>query len=668
MQKHSSSSGGDKPDHNVIVPCSEHSSKGAHIEGMEAYEKLYKESITNPQDFWKKTANELITWEHPFLGDAQSGNMKDGNVTWFAGGKLNASVQCLDRHVSAGRGDNIAIIYEGDEVGEGRKYTYNEVLAEVCRIANVMVKYGVKKGDPVSIYMPMVPQVIFAMLACVRLGAPHSVVFAGFSSDALRDRIIDVRSKFIFTCDEGLRGGRKIPLKSCVDTSIANVNFIEHVFVFKRTNADVSMKQNRDIWMCEECKGMRPYCPPTTMDSEDPLFYLYTSGSTGAPKGVMHTTGGYMLYTTMTHKYIFDYRPGDVYACVADCGWITGHSYIVYGPLSNGATTLMFESTPLYPNAGRYWDLVQRHKITQFYTAPTAIRALMAKGTEVIGKYDLSSLRVLGTVGEPINPAAWKWYYEHIGKNRCNIVDTYWQTETGGIIVTPLPGCTPLKPGSATKPFFGIQLEILDPQSGKVIPQIDGEEQHGVLCVKHPWPSMTRTVYGNHERYMNTYFNPYPGYYFTGDGCTRDKDGYFWITGRVDDVLNVSGHRIGSAEVESALVHHDAVAEAACVGFPHPVKGEGIACYIITRANVTESPELLQDLKMQIRNVIGPFASPDYLILTPSLPKTRSGKIMRRVLRKIIANEADQLGDTSTLADPSVVGTLIEKVSTLLKK
>eukprot|EP00516_Mucochytrium_quahogii_P000210 CAMPEP_0203760132 /NCGR_PEP_ID=MMETSP0098-20131031/13499_1 /ASSEMBLY_ACC=CAM_ASM_000208 /TAXON_ID=96639 /ORGANISM=" , Strain NY0313808BC1" /LENGTH=633 /DNA_ID=CAMNT_0050653589 /DNA_START=139 /DNA_END=2040 /DNA_ORIENTATION=+ len=633
---------------------------------MDAYNKLYAESIDDPAKFWGEQAKKLLRWEREFE-QSMTGSFVDGDVAFFTGGKINACVNCIDRHIDNGKGDDVAIIWEGDEPGTVKKFTFKECLREISRIANVLIKYGVKKGDPVTIYMPMIPMTAFVMLACVRIGAPHSIVFAGFSSEALRDRIDNVHSKYVFTTDEGLRGGRKIPLKNMVDAAVNDCEFLENIFMFKRTGVDVNFVEGRDVWMEPEMEGQRPYCPATPMDAEDTLFYLYTSGSTGQPKGLAHTTAGYLLYTSMTHRYVFDYRPGDVYACVADCGWITGHSYIVYGPLLNGATTLMFESTPLYPDAGRYWDMVERHKITQFYTAPTAIRALMRFGVEPLKKYDLSTLRVLGSVGEPINPEAWKWYYENVGGNRCSIVDTYWQTETGGIIVTPLPGCTTMKPGSATLPFFGIELEILNPQTGEVQPQVMGEEQDGVLCVKKPWPSVARTVFNNHERYMNTYLRPYPGYYFTGDGCTRDVDGYYWITGRVDDVMNVSGHRIGSAEIESALVASDAVAEAAVVGYPHEVKGEAIACYVITRNGVQETPELIKDLVTQIRQVIGAFASPSMMVCVSGLPKTRSGKIMRRVLRKIASNEADQLGDTSTLADPAIVDELIAKVASLRK-
>lgn len=602
----------------------------------------------------------------------KEGSLLEGNVRWFLGGKLNASVQCLDRHIAQGKGDKVALIWEADEPGNSQKFTFKQVLAETCKIANVMKSYGIKKGDPVTIYMPMVPQLAFVMLACTRIGAPHSVVFAGFSAEALKERIIDVNSRFVFTCDEGKRGGKTIALKKCVDDSIksAECSFVERVFVFKRTgNSEVPFQKSKDVWIEEEMKKQRPYCPPETMDSEDILFFLYTSGSTGKPKGVVHTTAGYMLYVTLTHKYTFDLREGDVYACVADCGWITGHSYIVYGPLSNCTTSLMFESTPLYPNCERYWDLIDTHGVTQFYTAPTAIRALMRHGTDAFKNYKLTSLRILGTVGEPINPEAWKWYFENVGLSRCSIVDTYWQTENGGFLLTPMPGATPLKPGSATFPFLGILPAVLDAKTGKEIP-FNGEETEGVLCIKKAWPSLARTVHNNHERYLNTYLTPYEGYYFTGDGCIRDKDGYFWVTGRVDDVLNVSGHRIGSAELESALVGYDAVAEAAIVGIPHEIKGQGIAVYVILKAKYNElliqsleNKQEIEDLKLlrtrlvkQVRQVIGPFATPDLIIFTRGLPKTRSGKIMRRVLRKIIQNEA--LGDVSTMADSTIVDEL----------
>jgi acetyl-CoA synthetase len=509
----------------------------------------------------------------------------------------------------------------------------------------------------------MIADLAFVMLACARIGAVHSVVFAGFSSESLRDRILDARSKVVVTADEGRRGGRTIKLKQTVDAAVAACPCVEAVLVYERTGTKVAMT-SVDHMIGPLLEAARPFCPCERMDSEDPLFLLYTSGSTGKPKGLMHTTAGYLVYTAITHHYTFDLRPGDIYACVADCGWITGHSYIVYGPMCNGATTLMFESTPLYPDHGRYWDLVQRYKVTQFYTAPTAIRSLMRFGEDVFAKYDLSSLRVLGTVGEPINPEAWKWYDEFVGKKQCAIVDTYWQTETGGHVVTSLPGCTPMKPGAASRPFFGIEPVLIDSE-GEVI---HGNSVSGVLCLQRPWPGMARTVFGDHERFMVTYFKPYKGKYFTGDGAFRDKDGYLWITGRVDDVLNVSGHRIGSAEVESALVAHEAVAEAAVIGCPHDTKGQGICCYVTLVADAKETPDLVHELRLAVRKSIGPFATPDYIIITPGLPKTRSGKIMRRILRKIISRETDSLGDTSTLADPSVVEALIEKASAALDK
>lgn len=658
-------------DFSVVYPVQPHSANGANIQGQYAYKKLYDASLKDPQ-FWGTQANKFLKWDSAF-SCIQTGRFEDGDVNWFAGGKLNASVQCLDRHVwNPSTADTPAVIWEGDEPGTGQTYTFREALREVCRIANVLKSFGVREGDCVTIYLPMIPQVVFAMLACARLGAPHSVVFAGFSSEALRDRIVDCKSKFCIVADEGMRGGRPIALKKIMDDALLDPRcaFVERVFMFKRTgNPQVQVKEGRDMWMDQALLEKYPaYCPPVSVDSEHPLFYLYTSGSTGKPKGLLHTTAGYLLYVSMTHKYVFDVRPRDVYACVADAGWITGHSYIVYGPLSNGCGTLIFESTPLYPDAGRYWDLVETHKITQFYTAPTAIRALMKFGDEPLQGRDLSSLRVLGTVGEPINPSAWKWYYEKVGSSRCAIVDTFWQTETGGIVCTPLPGVTPMKPGSCCQPFFGIEPVLLDPTTGVELAAVAGEEQHGVLAIKRPWPSMTRTINGDHDRYLKTYFVPYPGTYFTGDGAMRDGDGYLWITGRVDDVLNVSGHRVGSAELESALNTHASVAESAVVGFPHDVKGEGIAAYVILKQGVAETGELLAQIKLQVRNKVGAFAGPDFVIVCPTgLPKTRSGKIMRRVLRKIVAKEHESLGDISTLADPSVVEVLILKVADLTK-
>ena len=574
---------------------------------------------------------------------------------------MNVSHQCIDRHL-ADRGDQVAIIHEGDEPGTSRTFTYKQVLAETCKVANTLLAHGVRKGDTVAIYMPMIPDLAFAMLACARIGAVHSVVFAGFSADSLRDRILDAKCRWLMTADEGKRGGRTIPLKATCDAAVAACACIEQVFVYQHTGSHLVSYGAKDVKMSEELPKARPYCAPVTMDAEDPLFLLYTSGSTGKPKGVAHTQAGYILYAMLTHKYVFDVRPGDVYACVADCGWITGHSYIVYGPLANGATTLMFESTPTYPNPSRYWDLVQQYKVTQFYTAPTAIRALMRFGTQPLEGKDLSSLRVLGSVGEPISPEAWRWYHSHVGGGKCAIVDTYWQTETGGIIVTPLPGATPTKAGSATLPFFGIDIALLSKEGA----ELQGNSVAGMVCVKGIWPGMARTVYGDHQRYLNTYMKPFPGYYFTGDGGYRDKDGYLWITGRVDDVLNVSGHRLGSAEIESVLVEHDSVAEAAVIGFPHSTKGEGICCYVTPVEGVQETPGLLSELRLQVRKGIGPFATPDHIVLTQALPKTRSGKIMRRVLRKIASREADQLGDITTLADSDVVATLIAKVNSVL--
>lgn len=658
---------GPSADFSLVYDVQAHAARGAYLQGHAKYKEMYQASIDNPKTFWNDQAKTMLHWDAPFHC-VTTGSFTQGDIQWFSGGKLNASVQCLDRHVwNPRKADTTALIWEGDEVGTGRSYTYRECLREVCRIANALKSFGVGKGDAVTIYLPMIPEVVFAMLACARLGAAHSVVFAGFSSEALRDRIVDVRSKFVFVSDEGMRGGKTIPLKKILDEALkdSECSFVEKVFVFKRTNATVNFQQGRDVWMNEVTAQQSPYCPAESVDSEHTLFFLYTSGSTGKPKGLAHTTAGYLLYASLTHKYVFDVRPDDVYACVADCGWITGHTYIVYGPLSNGNTTVVFESTPLYPDPSRYWDLVERHRITQFYTAPTAIRALMRYGSEPMEKHDLSSLRVLGSVGEPIGPAPWKFYFENVGKSRCAIVDTFWQTETGGIVCTPLPGVTPMKPGSCCHPFFGIEPVLLDPQTGKELTPVKGEEQHGVLCLKRPWPSMTRTINRNHERYMKTYFVPYPGYYFTGDGATRDGDGYLWITGRVDDVLNVSGHRVGSAELESAINHHPGVAESAVVGYPHEIKGEGIAAYVILKAGAEESPELVTQLRQKVREVVGAFATPDYIIIAPGLPKTRSGKIMRRILRKVISKETESLGDVSTLADPSIVDSLISKVASL---
>jgi len=638
--------------------------KGSHVPSRTLYNQLYKQSIKDPEKFWENMAKENLIWSQPF--DAvRFGSLEKGNVAWFINGRMNACVNCVDRHVLS-RGDKVAIIWESDEPGASKKITYKELLDNVCRVANALKSKGVRRGDAVTIYMPMIPEIAYTMLACARIGAPHSVVFAGFSAQALASRVHNCSTKWIVTADEGKRGGRTLGLKKIVDDAIGMLpdeTLVRNVFVFSRTGSDqVPYVDGRDVKMSDLLPLQRPFCPAEQMDAEDTLFLLYTSGSTGAPKGVAHTTAGYMLWTSTTHRYVFDLREDDVFACVADCGWITGHSYIVYGPLCNGATTVIFESTPLYPDAGRYWDMCQRHKVTQFYTAPTAIRALAAKGDAFVQKYDLSNLRVLGTVGEPINPEAWLWYHKIVGKEQCAVVDTYWQTETGGHIVTPLPGAIATKPGSATLPFFGIELAVLDAKTGK---ELEGNNVEGVLCVKQPWPGMARTVFGDHQRYMDVYLRPYKGMYFTGDGCRRDGDGYYWITGRVDDVLNISGHRIGTAEIESALALHDAVAEAAVVGFAHDIKGQGMACYCVRGGGGGDDEEQLRKaLTQQVRSEIGPFAKPDKVLFVPGLPKTRSGKVMRRLLRKVISGvfDVEKLGDVSTLKDPSVVRKIIDVV------
>jgi acetyl-CoA synthetase len=570
-------------------------------------------------------------------------------------GKINASENCIDRHQPY-RANQVAIIWEADEPGQGRQITYKELMREVCRLANVLRHNGIRKGDRVAIYMPMIPEAVYAMLACTRIGAVHSVVFAGFSAEALRDRINDARCVAVITADEGLRGKKIIPLKRMADEAVMACPTVKNVFIFKRTGNKIPFYPQRDIWMREAMDAERPYCPIQRMDAEDTLFLLYTSGSTGKPKGVSHTTAGYLLYAALTHKYVFDYKPGEIYACVADIGWITGHTYVVYGPLLNGATTVLFESIPNYPDAGRYWEMVERLKINQFYTAPTAIRAIQREGDDFVKKYDRSSLRILGTVGEPISPETWKWYYEVVGEKRCAVVDTWWQTETGGIMLSPMPGATPLKPGSTTLPFFGIKPVLLT-EEGQ---EIEGNSVSGLLAIKNPWPGMARTIQGDHSRFFNTYLERFRGYYLTGDGATRDADGYYWITGRVDDVLNVSGHRLGSAEIESALVAHPFVSEAAVIGYPHDVKGEGIFAYVTLKDGYEMSEDLAGELKYEVRQHIGAFAAPDHVLITPGLPKTRSGKIMRRILRKIAANDTTDLGDTSTLADPGIVELLIE--------
>ena len=622
----------------------------------ETYLKWYKDSVKNPEKFWAKHGKR-IDWFKPFSKVKNTSFKGKVSIKWFEDGVTNVSYNCIDRHLKK-RGDQTAIIWEGDNPYDDKKITYRELHEEVCRLANVMKKHGVKKGDRVTIYMPMIPEAAYAMLACTRIGAIHSVVFGGFSPDALAGRIVDCDSNFVITADEGLRGGRTIPLKANTDKAVeiaakSKVK-VRQVLVVRRTGGKIDWVDGRDLWYRDETQSVKADCKPEKMKAEDPLFILYTSGSTGKPKGVMHTTGGYLVYASMTHQYVFDYHDGDIYWCTADVGWVTGHSYIVYGPLANGAITLMFEGVPNYPNAGRFWEVVDKHKVNIFYTAPTAIRALMGAGDDHVTKTSRKSLRVLGSVGEPINPEAWEWYYNVVGDKRSPIVDTWWQTETGGILITPLPGATDLKAGSATRPFFGVQPQLVD-NDGK---ELDGAAD-GNLCITDSWPGQMRTVYGDHERFVQTYFSTYKGKYFTGDGCRRDKDGYYWITGRVDDVINVSGHRMGTAEVESALVAHDKVSESAVVGYPHDIKGQGIYAYVTLMAGEKASDELRKELVAHVRKEIGPIASPDKIQFAPGLPKTRSGKIMRRILRKIAEDDYGALGDTSTLADPAVVDDLI---------
>lgn len=626
----------------------------------EKYESWYKESVTNPESFWSARSKEMLHWFKPWNKTLEWDYHK-ANVKWFQEGEINVSYNCLDRHLET-RGDKTAIIWEGDEPGEGRKYTYKELHYEVCRFANVLKKNGITKGDRVAIYLPMIPELAIAMLACARIGAIHSIIFAGFSAEAIKGRVEDSTCKMLITANEGLRGAKTIPLKQIVDKGLENVSCVEKVIVFKRTKSKCNLKEGRDLLWENEIMKVNNDCPAEHLDSEDPLFILYTSGSTGKPKGVMHTQAGYLLYVSITHKYVFDYHEDDIYFCAADIGWVTGHSYIIYGPLSNGATTLMFESIPTYPDAGRYWSVVEKHKVNIFYTAPTAIRAIAKEGDEFVNRYDLSSLRILGSVGEPINYDAWKWYNDVVGKGNCTVVDTWWQTETGGIMITPLPGVTQVKPGSATKPFFGIQPCLVDSEGN----EIDGNSVKGRLCIKHPWPGQMRTVYGDHERFISTYFKDVPGKYFTGDGCTRDQDGYYWITGRVDDVLNVSGHRLGTAEIESAIVSSGIVAEAAVVGMPHDIKGMGIYAYCILKEGQTDSADTQNEIKKAARKVIGPIATPDIIQIVDGLPKTRSGKIMRRILRTVAQGKED-FGDITTLADPSVVASISEGAKALRK-
>jgi len=619
------------------------------------YREIYAYSVKNPDAFWGEQARR-VDWIRPFTKVKNTSyDPHNVSIKWFEDGELNVAYNCIDRHLEK-RADQTAIIWEGDDPTQSKHITYQELHDEVCRFANILRNRNVEKGDRVTIYMPMMPEAAYAMLACARIGAIHSVVFGGFSPDSLAGRVEDCQSKVIITADEGVRGGRKVPLKANVDAAIARIKEVEvdHVIVVRRTGADVNMDPVRDVWYHEAADMVTSECPCAEMNAEDPLFILYTSGSTGKPKGVLHTSGGYLVYASITHQYVFDYHDGDIYWCTADVGWVTGHSYIVYGPLANGAITLMFEGVPNYPTNSRFWEVIDKHKVNIFYTAPTAIRALMQSGDDPVKKTSRKSLRLLGTVGEPINPEAWEWYHRVVGDDRCPIVDTWWQTETGGILITPLPGATRLKPGSATRPFFGVQPEIVDAE-GKVL---DGACT-GNLCIADSWPGQMRTVFGDHQRFVDTYFKTYPGKYFTGDGCRRDEDGYYWITGRVDDVINVAGHRMGTAEVESALVLHNKVAEAAVVGFPHDIKGQGIYAYVTLMSGEEPTEELRKELVQWVRTEIGPIATPDHIQFAPGLPKTRSGKIMRRILRKIAEDDFGNLGDTSTLADPGVVDDLV---------
>jgi len=624
----------------------------AHIDEAR-YLEMYRHSIDDPDGFWAEQAEAFVSWEKRW-DKVSSFDFTSADIRWFEGARLNVTYNCLDRHLDA-RGNQTAIIWEGDDPADDKNISYAELFDEVCRFANALKAKGIDKGDRVSIYMPMVPEAAVAMLACARIGAVHSVVFGGFSPESLKDRILDSDCCAVITADEGLRGGRAVPLKENTDKALEECPNVTAVFVLRRTGTEIAWVEGRDHWYHECIATASANCPPESMDAEDPLFILYTSGSTGKPKGVLHSTGGYLLHTAMTHKYVFDYHEGDVYWCTADVGWVTGHSYIVYGPLANGAITMMFEGIPTYPDAGRMWQVVDKHKVNIFYTAPTALRALMGQGDEFVTSSSRASLRILGTVGEPINPEAWEWYFNIVGDGRCPIVDTWWQTETGGILIAPLPGARALKPGSATLPFFGVEPALVDDQGR----ELQGPAK-GSLVIKRSWPGQMRTVYGDHERFKETYFKTFPGKYFTGDGARRDEDGYYWITGRVDDVINVSGHRMGTAEVESALVLHDAVSEAAVVGFPHNIKGQGIYAYVTLMANVESSEELRKELVKHVRKEIGAIASPDVIQWAPGLPKTRSGKIMRRILRKVAANELDSLGDISTLADPGVVEALVD--------
>jgi acetyl-CoA synthetase len=628
----------------------------AHIDAA-TYQQMYKRSVDDPEGFWAEQADKFVSWYKKWDKVMDwNYDQNDLYIKWFEGGKLNVSYNCIDRHLET-RADQTAIIWEGDDPNNSKNITYKELHEQVSKLANVLKARGVKKGDRVCIYMPMIPEAAYAMLACTRIGAIHSVVFGGFSPESLKDRILDSDCRVVITADEGVRGGKSVPLKANTDKAVANCPNVHTVLTVKRTGGNIDWNDKIDVWYHELMADASADCPPEEMDAEDPMFILYTSGSTGKPKGVLHTTGGYLLFATMTTKYTFDLQEGDIYWCTADVGWITGHTYLVYGPLANGGTTISFEGVPNYPDASRFWQVCDKHKVSIFYTAPTAIRALMREGDAPVKKTSRASIRLLGTVGEPINPEAWEWYHKVVGDARCPIVDTWWQTETGGHLITPLPGATKMKPGSASTPFFGVVPAIVDPENGKII---EDTEAQGALVMTRPWPSQMRTVYGDHKRFAETYFSQYPGYYFTGDGARRDKDGYYWITGRMDDVLNVSGHRMGTAEVESALVLHDSVAEAAVVGYPHDIKGQGIYAYVTPVIGVEPNDVLKKELVEMCRQEIGPIAKPDVIQFAPGLPKTRSGKIMRRILRKIAENDIDNMGDTSTLADPSVVDELVK--------